>query len=245
MQIRAIKTPIVRLNTEIESILDVLPELQENSVVAVTSKIISFCEGRCVAKSSADKRQLIKQEADEICELKSVDNPYNLCLTITKGILIPTAGIDESNANDTYVLYPKDPFASAVRIWNYLKEKNNISNLGIVVTDSKTTMMRRGVTGIAVSWCGFKPIYSYINKPDLFDRELQFTCLNVVDALAGAAVFSMGEGDEQTPIAIITDIPKIEFVSSAPTAEDIASVSISKDEDLYGPLLKSVQWEKK
>jgi len=242
MQVLAIKTPRVEFNDNIDSVLDILSPLNEKTIVAITSKIISFCEGRYVSKKDISKRQLIEQEADEICDLHRDDDPFSMCLTIKNNLLIPSAGIDESNANDSYILYPKNVWDSAAYIWNYLKEKNQISDLGIIITDSHTTMMRSGVTGIALSWCGFKPVYSYVNKPDLYGRPLQFTQVNIVDALAVSAVFAMGEGNEQTPIAILTNVPHIKFTESIPTLQDIESINISKDEDLYGPLLNAVKW---
>ena len=61
--------------------------------------------------------------------------------------------------------------------------------------------------------------------------------------LAAAAVLQMGEGAEQTPIAILTDLPFVHFQDRDPTAEELASVIIPLDEDLFAPFLTSVQWQ--
>ena len=242
MQIRPIKTHRVEHGESLEDILDqYILDLQERPIVAVTSKIISVCEGRSVGKIGIDKYELIKQESDLL--LKTDKNPYNLYLTIKDGLLIPSAGIDESNVDDVYILYPSDVWQSCEKIWQHLRTKHNIKELGIIITDSHTTIMRRGVTGIALSWCGFEPLYSYIGKPDIYERPFKATQINIVDALATSAVFVMGEGREQTPIAIVTNAPHMTFLDKPPSKEQRADIVIKLEEDLYAPLFNSAQWE--
>ena len=130
-------------------------------------------------------------------------------------------------------------------MWIHLRQKFNLQKLGILITDSHTTLMRRGVTGIALGWCGFDPLYSYIGKPDLYGRPLKVTQMNILDALATTAVYAMGEGTEQTPLAVIRNAPKITFLDRGPTAEEIRNVAIPIEEDLYAPLLLAAKWLKK
>jgi F420-0:gamma-glutamyl ligase len=52
----------------------------------------------------------------------------------------------------------------------------------------------------------------------------------------------MGEGNEQTPFAVITNAPKMEFQSMPPTDEEIQEIFIPMEEDLYAPLLKNAPW---
>lgn len=54
----------------------------------------------------------------------------------------------------------------------------------------------------------------------------------------------MGEGAEQTPIGLIEDVPFVEFVNRDPTNEELESIVILPDEDLYGPMLRALDWEK-
>ena len=109
MHVHAIKTHIIEVGESIFSILDKdIPCLQEGSIVALTSKIISICQNRVIPiTDTLSKRDLIKQECDAFLS-PGHDNPYNVYLTITNNILIPTAGIDESNGNGHYILYPQD-----------------------------------------------------------------------------------------------------------------------------------------
>ena len=105
--------------------------------------------------------------------------------------------------------------------------------------------MRRGVTGITLGWCGFEPLYSYVNKPDIYGNLMHVTQSNILDALATAAVFVMGEGSEQTPLAIISGAPKISFVARPPSEREEKNVTISMAEDLYAPLLMGAKWVEK
>lgn len=245
MQISAIKThKITEEDKDIFEVLDkYLPEnLSDNSVVAVTSKIVAICEGRIVPMNSSDKDALIKQESQMY--LPREKNKYNVSLTITRNILAASAGIDESNANGYYVLWPKDPQKSANDIRKFLQKKFALKHIGVVITDSKTTPMRWGVTGIAVSHSGFLSLNDPIGKPDLFGRPIEHTMINVMDSLAEAAVYVMGERREQTPIAIIENIPHIVFRKGNPTKKELDRLRITIDDDLYGEFLKNAPWEK-
>lgn len=243
MQVKAIKTHRIEPNQSLDEILhQYITDVVEEDLIVITSKIISICQGRIVNKDQISKYDLIRQEAELILETKQ--NPYHLYLTIKNGILIPSAGIDESNVNNVYVLYPKNIQETAINIWQSFRAKYHIKKLGVLITDSHTTIMRTGVTGIALGWCGFSPLYSYINKPDIYGKKLRVTQVNILDSLATAAVFVMGEGNEQTPLAVIKEAPKINFLDRPPTAQEEKSITISIEEDLYAPLLLSGNWLK-
>ena len=239
MKIYSVKTERIKFGESLRSFLNkYISKLNDTDIIVITSKILSIIEGSFVDKKSIDKIDLIKKEADYFIE--SDYNPYDIYLTIKNGILIPSAGIDESNVKDVYVLYPKNIQETTNFIWQYLREKFEIKNLGVIITDSHTTIMRRGVTGIALSYCGFLPLFSYINKPDIYGQKLKATQINILDSLASSSVFVMGEGDEQTPIAIIEDAPKISFLDRVPTKKEIKSIKISPKDDLYYPILRSI-----
>ena len=243
MHVEAIKTHKIDKDDVISRILDqYIKIVEEEDIIVITSKIISIVQGRLVAKNTVSKHALVYREADLVLETKV--NPYDLYLTIKNDVLIPSAGIDESNIDEFYVLYPEDVQETAIWIWEYLKKQHNVQKLAVVITDSHTTVMRRGVTGIALGWCGFEPLYSYINKLDLCGNPLRVTQVNILDSLATAAVFVMGEGSEQTPLAVIKAAPKISFLNRVPTIEEQKSIVISMEEDLYAPLLQSAKWSK-
>lgn len=246
MQVIPIHTHAVTPEDTLENLIDsYVKDFQPGSILAITSKIISICENRIVPVSQAPcKQELIIQEADAYL-LGDYQEKYGHCLTIKNGMLIPSAGIDQSNGNDHYILYPHDCFAAAKQVWQHLRQRINDAPCGVIVTDSHTIPLRRGVIGICLAWCGFNPLYNYINKQDIFGKRLRVTMSNYADALSVASVFAMGEGNEQTPMAIISDLQKIKFCENPPTNEEIDVFYISMEDDLYAPLLTAVNWQTK
>lgn len=244
MQVKAIKTRKIIAGDELFRVLDQsLPKLEEDSILAVTSKVISICEGRiCHIRDESEKDKIVKEEADQYLPEK---NPYGFYLTIKNGILIPNAGIDESNGNGSLILWPENSWKSARKIRNYIAKKFDLKNLGVIITDSKTTPLRWGTTGIALAFAGFQGLNDYIGKPDIFGRKLNSTKANVADGLAAAAVAVMGEGDEQTPMAIITDTANVNFQNNSPSEKGIRDQRIDLADDLYSGLLEKAKWVNK
>lgn len=244
MRVVSFKTHKILAGESIAKIvIQYIPQLAERSILAVTSKILSVCQNRMIKKEQvSDKFSLIQQEADLYLD-KDQSKEHGICLTIKNGILIPAAGIDESNSNGHYILYPVNIQEELNNLWRQLREHYSCKQLGIILTDSHTTPLRRGVTGLALGYCGFQPLFNYIGKPDIYDQPLRVTQVNILDSLAVAAVYEMGEGQEQTPLALITELDKIVFQDAVPTAEEMRSVSIPLEQDLYSPLLQSVAWK--
>ena len=244
MILTGIKThKITQKDKDIFGILDrYVKKLSEKSIVAVASKIVAITEGRIVKIGSIDKDKLIKRESQYY--LPRSQNPYNVSLTIAGGTLVATAGIDESNGGGYYILWPKNPQESANRIRKWLKVRFNLENVGVIITDSRTTPLRWGVTGFCLAYSGLEPLKDYIGKKDIFGRTLEFTKLSIIDNLAGASSLVMGEGNEQTPLAVITYAPGIVFRDKNPTKKDLQKIKITIDEDLYGHFLKNVNWKK-
>lgn len=247
MIVKAIKThKITEKDTDILKIIETyILKLSEKSVVVVTSKIVAICEGRIVKINKNDPQQkdkLIEKEAQ--LYLPRSTNPYNVSLTVTRNILAASAGIDESNGNGYYILWPQSAQDSANKIREHLMKKYGVKHVGVLITDSKTTSMRWGVTAIAIGYSGFMPLKNYMNTPDIFGRPFVFEQMSIVDNLACSAAIVMGEGKEQTPLSVITNIPMVEFVKRNPTAKELKDMNITIEEDLYGIFLKNAPWKK-
>ncbi|HVZ66766.1 MAG TPA: coenzyme F420-0:L-glutamate ligase [Patescibacteria group bacterium] len=242
MNIKSIKTEEVTNNSiTLTELLDkYVKKLEENSIVVITSKVVALAEGNALPMEGNDKDELIKQEAD--LYLPREENRYNLFLTIKDNVLAVSAGIDESNTNGDYVLWPKNSQESANRVREYLSKKFGIKNLGVLITDSKTSPLRWGVGVIFIAHSGFAAINDMIGTPDIFGRKLKMTKIAVADGLANAAGLVMGEGAEQTPIAVITDIPFVKFQDRNPTEEELSELKIEIEDDVYAPILKAVDW---
>jgi dihydrofolate synthase / folylpolyglutamate synthase len=243
MIVRAIKTrPLIPPKDDLLSVIkESVFGLKEKSIIIVTSKVVAIWQGRCIKISDVkEKDELIKKEADFYID-RDGSQPGNVMLTIKDNLLIPTSGIDESNANGYYVLWPEKPFLAAKEIYDFIKKEFKLKNFGVIISDSHTTPLRTGVMGIGLAYYGFYPLRDYRGKEDIFGRKMKMSQTDISDSLAAAAVYEMGEGAEQTPIAIIQDAGEIKFEEKN---YKINPLKISLDEDIYSPVLKAVKWKK-
>ena len=232
MEIKAIRTKVFSEGMDlVDFIIDsVEGQWKERLVLAITSKIVSLAEGRTISKKKIGKKELVQQE----CEHYLGEIGYNCHLAICHGLLVPSAGIDESNSKkDEYILYPKDPFFSLEQIAWKIKKKLSLKKIALIMTDSRTLPLRQGVVGVALAYSGFKAVKDMIGQKDLFGRSLRMTKINIVDALASSAVLLMGEGAEQYPLALIDNAP-VSFTEK----KDPSELTISIEEDLYRPLYR-------
>ena len=222
-----------------------LKSLPEKSILVITSKIVSIGEGRCIPKDRyPNKDVLTRREADRYLPRKFIPGAW-VMHTIKNNLFIPSAGIDESNADGYYILWPRNARRSAKELWQWLRKKYHVKDLGVIISDSHTIALRRGVLGISLAHYGFVPLRDYRDTPDLFGRLLKMSQTNIADGLTAAAVVVMGEGSEQTPLCLIKDIPWVKFVASPPkTRRPFSSFEIKTKEDLYFPLLSRAPWRK-
>lgn len=246
MIVTAYKTEKITAGASLFPILDqYLPKLSEGNIVVITSKIVSICQGRVVANSgTADKYALIRSEADAVIEDEKLKR-LGVILTTKDDILIPNAGIDESNGNGYFILWPKDIHKIVADIWQYLRKKYKLKHVGVIITDSHTTPLRWGTTGMGLAWAGFETLNNYIGKPDIFGRKLRVTKASILDGLSAAAVLTMGEGNEQTPLAVIRDASFVTFQDRPPTKSEIEAIRITLEDDIFSPLLTAVRWKQK
>ena len=233
MSVSAIKTtPIkTRIFHRGENLADFIIESipnaswKEGVILVVTSKLVSLEENRVVSKSLTKKSELIKQEAEHVLG----EMGFGSILTIKQGLLLASAGVDESNSpEDDYLLLPADPYQSATRLRRELINRLQLKKFGLIITDSKTNPLRLGVVGVALSFAGFKPVVSLVGQRDLFDRPLKMTKINIVDGLAAGAVLSMGEANECQPLALI-EYNGITFEDESSKVD----LLINKEDDMY------------
>ncbi len=204
--------------------------IHEQSVIVITSKIVALAEKRtAIIENRETKVKLIHRESEYAIPTKYA------WLTIKDGMVMASAGIDESNANGKLILLPRGSFKTAHTIRKQLQEKYRVKDLGVLITDSRTISLRAGVAGVALGYAGFRGIKDYRGTPDIFGRKFHFSRTDVADSLATSAVLTMGEGKEQTPIAIITKAP-IVFSNRIRRNE----LSISIEDDMYRPLFEKL-----
>ena len=231
MIVREIKTSIFQEGEDLFAfITNYFKKLPERSVIVVTSKIVALAEKRtAVAENVQAKEKLIRAESDLAISTKYV------WLTVKDGMVMASAGIDESNANGKLILLPKDSFKTARDLRKKLRQRYGVRHLGVLITDSRTIPLRAGVTGIAVGYAGFRGIKDYRGTPDIFGRKFEFSRTDIADSLAAAAVLVMGEGNERQHLAIIGRAP-VEFCDRVNRTE----LRIDIQEDMYRPLFSKL-----
>lgn len=238
MEFIKIKTrPFRPPQDDIYNLLDqYLPRLREGDILIITSKILGIHQGRCVkieTDTPAEKNKLIMQEADWYIPPQR-RRGLHWHLTIKDLTLIADAGIDRSNGNGYYILWPKNTKQLIKEIRHYLKKKFQIEKLGIIVTDSHLIPLRAGTMGTSTAFFGIKPLIDYRGRRDVFGRKLKSTRVNVVDPLAAMGSLLLGEGNEQTPLLIIRGLKFIKFTDSDTSKQLVYPPHI----DIYRPLLK-------
>src|SRR5665213_1213248 len=241
MIVKAIKTEKVTAGSiDLAGLLDkYLDDIGEGSGIAITSKVAGLCEGRVLPIGGIDKKELVISEADYY--LPAELSKFDFSFTILHNTLIPLAGIDESNGNGNYVLWPNDPQKTVNDARAYLKKRFGLKKVGVILTDSTARPLHYGTEGVAIRYSGFAPSNDYVGTPDLFGRELKVSISNVVDALASAAVLLMGEGTEQTPVVVIEDLPFVNFQDHNPTAKELEGFYLEHmKDDLFAPFLQNM-----
>jgi coenzyme F420-0:L-glutamate ligase/coenzyme F420-1:gamma-L-glutamate ligase len=224
MKLYPIKTQIVKIGDNLsEVILKALKkqslQLENNDVLALTSKIVSQAEGRTAdlknlkpseqAKKIAEEFSLQPEFAELI--LREADKIYGgvdkAVLTLKNGILTPNAGIDNKNAPaGIAILWPSSPEKSAESIREEIRSKTG-KRIAVLIVDSGLVPLRRGTAGFALAVAGFKPIKDRRGDDDLYGKKIVITTHAVADDLASAAHLLMGEAAERTPAVLIREAP--------------------------------------
>jgi len=234
MRLYAVKTRVIKTGDDpVQVILQSLREqklkLEDNDILAVTSKIIAYTEDRLVKLSDvkpSDKAKKLAQQFSlqpEFAELilREADKIYGgvekAVLTLKNGILTANAGIDNKNAPIGFaVLWPKNAEKWAMHIREEIKRKTG-RKVAVLIVDSGLIPLRIGTVGLALAVAGFKPIKDCRKEKDIYGKPLVITRHAIADSLASAAHLLMGEAAEKTPIVLIKD------------------ASVDFDDGVYGP----------
>ncbi len=229
MEITPVKTRRITEGQSISQMFGILSDkIKEKDILVISSKIISYAEGRLTVESEFE--DLIRSEAEEFHEGKEVH------LTRKCGIWVANSGIDKSNAPDgQIVLWPEDPQKSVDEIYEQMKMQLRLNEFGVMMIDSVCHPGRRGTSGACMAYVGFEGVSDERGKKDLFGNELQITQVAKADSIADAANLIMGEANESTPICIVRGAP-VEFTSEK--IDSIKEMSIPSDECIFNPLFK-------
>jgi coenzyme F420-0:L-glutamate ligase / coenzyme F420-1:gamma-L-glutamate ligase len=176
-------------------------KLQAGDIVVVCQKVVSKAEGRVVdlktIAPSEFANSLAKRWEKDPRAVELVLRQTNRIVRNDRGVIIvetgqgwvcANAGVDESNSltDDSAILLPEDPDASAARIRAGLKNLCGL-DIAVVVTDTFGRPWRDGLTEICLGIAGMNPILDLRGTTDLGGRELQHTVVAIADELAAAA----------------------------------------------------------
>ena len=207
MQLIPLKSRLIKSS---ENLIEVLKnalkqkkeKLKDGDILIIASKVVSYCESRLVfVKTDKDFKKLIKKEADKVLQ------KGKMVITLKNHVLIPNAGIDNSNTPKGYVvLWPKDAFKTAHDIRQNLMREYKLKNLGILINDSHCQPLRLGTSGIAIGWAGFEGVEDVRGKKDLFGKKMRYTQIALADNVASSANLLMGETNASIPFVIVRDL---------------------------------------
>ena len=172
--------------------------LKNGDILVIASKIVAYSQGRLVSvKNDKDFKKIVRKEADKVLE------EGEIVFTLKNRVLIPNAGIDNSNTpKHTVVLWPDKPFKAARELLQKLKKLKKLQKLGILISDSHCQPLRLGTSGIAIGWAGFAGVQDVRGKKDLFGKKMKYTQIAIADNLASAANLLMGETNASIPFVI-------------------------------------------
>ncbi len=217
--------------------------LADNDILVIAQKIISKIESRRVRLADVDPSPRARELAAAThkdarlveCMLRESRavlraKPNVLIVEHQLGCVMASAGIDQSNvpgamADETVLLLPEDPDASARRLREQIKAATG-AHIGVVINDSFGRAWRNGVTGVAIGVAGVPALIDLRGQPDREGRALQVTQIAAADELAAAASLLMGQAAEGCPAVLVRGFPYPLRESSArellrPTTEDL------------------------
>ena len=258
MELFSIKLPLIKENDDLLSIIikkinGMGKSLKEGDVIVIAEKVIATSQGRVVNLSDVSN---ISKQANKMAKDFDMDERYvqlilqeasmilggmtHVILAQVNDFLIANAGIDQSNAGpNKVVLLPKDLKNVVWKYWEVLKKEFGLTNLGVIISDSRVQPLRKGTIGIAIATAGFEPVEDLRGHPDLFNRPMEITMRAIADDLTSAAQFLLSEADQQTPVVIIRG-SNVEFTDNPQLTTEMAP-----EECLYMNIFSKYLLEKK
>ncbi len=192
------------------------PELTRDAVIVVAHKLISKAEGRtrCLSEVVPGPRarelarrlgkdpRHVQVVLDESHEVRRADHGVLIAVT-HHGFVCANAGVDGSNSadDDTLILLPADPDASARRLRAGLRERTGTAP-AVIVTDSFGRAWRHGQCDVTIGCAGLDPLEDWRGRTDRGGRELHATQIAVADQLAAAADLARAKDAGQPAVVV-------------------------------------------
>jgi coenzyme F420-0:L-glutamate ligase / coenzyme F420-1:gamma-L-glutamate ligase len=227
-----------------QTIVAALPEsLRTGDILVVAHKIVSKSEGRVrslaevvpgeraieLAAPGGKDPRLVQVVLDETREVVRAAAGVIVCET-HHGFVCANAGVDQSNVpgDDTVLMLPRDPDASARRIRAQLMELTGVAP-GIVVADSFGRAWRTGQTDVAIGLAGVVALDDWRGRVDANGREMHATVIAVADLIAGTADLARRK-DASQPVVLIHGAEAYVTVEDGP---GVAPLLRARSHDLF------------
>lgn len=195
-------------------------------IIAVTSKIVSKAEGRCVLAD--DREEAIAAETDRVVASRSTPEGMLRIVATHHGFVMAAAGVDASETTaGTVLLLPKDPDGSARKIRQGLVGALNQPQLAVLISDTFGRPWRQGLTDVAIGAAGLTVLDDYRGRQDRYGNPLAATITAIADELAGAAELAGGK-TAGIPVAVIRGLSHFVQPDSTANAADLVR-PISQD----------------
>ena len=175
-------------------------------MLVVAQKVVSKAEGRLrdlrtvrpspraldYAERLQDDPRVVQLALDE--SVRVVRDERVLIVETRHGFVCANAGIDHSNveADDTVVLLPEDPDASAGRLRAQIRDLTG-RDVGVIVSDTFGRPWRVGIANVALGVAGVTAVIDHRGRLDDFGRTLTATVIAVADEMAATAELVMGK----------------------------------------------------
>jgi coenzyme F420-0:L-glutamate ligase/coenzyme F420-1:gamma-L-glutamate ligase len=246
----------------------------EGQIIVIAHKAVSKVEGTLVALADVDPGpralelaaaqgkdpRAVQVVLEESLEVLRAERGLLICRT-HHGFVCANAGVDSSNASDedTLVLLPRDPDASAHRIRARLGElmgaevptgsprTDRRERAGadrpphpappgaggappaVLITDSFGRAWRHGQCDVAIGCAGMAPLDDWRGRSDGAGLELRATWLAIADAVAASADLARAK-DSREPVVVIDGLGRYVTPEDGPGA---AALVRPAHEDLF------------
>jgi coenzyme F420-0:L-glutamate ligase/coenzyme F420-1:gamma-L-glutamate ligase len=209
--------------------------LRDGQIVAIAHKAVSKAEGAVVRLSGvqpsaravelatemfaategstqAKDPRAVQVVLDQAEEILRAANGVLICRT-HHGFVCANAGVDASNSvdEDTLIVLPRDPDASARRIRERLRELTG-AQVGVLISDSFGRAWRHGQCDVAIGCAGVTPLEDWRGREDSVGMQLHATWLAVTDAIASLADLARAK-DSREPVVVVEGLER--FVTEA------------------------------
>jgi coenzyme F420-0:L-glutamate ligase/coenzyme F420-1:gamma-L-glutamate ligase len=215
-----------------------------DDVLVIAHKVISKAEGRTRRLSEVTVTERARGLASELGgkdprhvqvvldETREVRRAaHGVLISVThRGFVCANAGVDASNSpdDDTLILLPVDPDASARRLRTALRQRLGVAP-AVLITDSFGRAWRHGQVDVAIGCAGLRGLEDWRGLTDARGHELKATWIAVADELAAAADLARAK-DAMQPAVLVSGAGRHVTAEDGPGAVELLRAD---SEDLF------------